>query len=238
MYRIYNVNIGDDMKNDSVKGIIQLVLGVLVCYVLENYFFFLLSKVGLNFSGNMYVIMNVVRYGLACIIVYILYHAKIRSSRNKFTKSIITSIVFSVGSFVLLVFVNFILHKAIGTFHPIEGYGLSNYFSSSFNVWTALSILLNVFFKPFLVIVLFCLGLSNIIRKVWPTAIISGVLFAIMYALNINAAFPVAIWYGIIPGAIIALATYFYKTTQNIRMVYIAYVLYVSCGIYVLRYFL
>ena len=101
------------MKNESVKGIIQLVLGVLLCYVFENYFFILLGKVGLHFSGDLYIIMNTVRYAIMCVIVYIIYQSKIRSSKNKFNKSIITSAIFSIGSFVLLVFVNFILHKAI-----------------------------------------------------------------------------------------------------------------------------
>ena len=225
------------MKNESVKGIIQLVLGVLLCYVFENYFFILLGKVGLHFSGDLYIIMNAVRYAIMCVIVYIIYQSKIRSSKNKFNKSIITSAIFSIGSFVLLVFVNFILHKAIGSFHPIDGYGFANYFIQPFNVWAALSILVNVVFKPFLLVVLFCLGISNIIRKVWPTVFISGILYGIMYALNINAPFEVAFWYAIIPACVIGLSTYFYKTTQNIWMVYIAYVLYIGCGLFVLRYF-
>jgi hypothetical protein len=225
------------MKNESLKGIIQIVLGALFCYGFEKYFFVLLGKVGLHFSGDLYLILNAVKYGIMCIVVYILYHAKIRSSKNKFTKSLITSAIFSIGSFVLLVFVNFILHKGIGSFHPLSGYGFSNYFGSSFNLGTCINILINVVFKPFLLIVLFCLGISNIIRKVWSSAILSGLLFGIFYMVTVGVSFEVAFWLALVPSIIVGLSTYFYKTTQNIWMVYIAYVLYVGLGVFVLGYF-
>jgi len=237
MYHNYNVNIGDDMKNDSVKGIIQLVLAVLFCYAFEHFFFWALGKIGLHFSGDMYLIMNTIKYAILCVIVYIIYQSKIKSSKNKFNKSIITSAIFSIGSFVLLVFVNFILHKAIGTVHALDGYGFSDYFSQSFNLGLALNLIVNVIFKPFLLVVVFCLGVSNIVRKVWPCSILAGILFGLFYAFNLNASIETAFWLSIIPSCVVLLSTYFYKTTQNIWMVYISYVLYIGCGIFVLRYF-
>ena len=225
------------MKSDSAKGIVQLALSTLFCFCLEKYFFLVLSKIGLHFEGDLYLIMNTIKYAIMCIAVYLLYHSKIRSSKNKFNKSIITSAIFSIGSFVLLVFVNYILHKGIGSFHPLEGYGFTDYFGHSFNLAMFLSILVNVIFKPFLVIVSFCLGVSNIIRKVWQSSLISGALYALFYIVCINASFEVAFWLALIPAIIIGLSTYFYKSTQNIWMVYIAYIMYVGLGTFVLGYF-
>ena len=225
------------MKNESWKGLIQIVLGTLLCFAFEKYFFPLLGKFGLHFSGDLYLIMNAIKYALMCIVVYIIYQTKIRSSKNKFNKSLITSAIFSIGSFVLLVFVNYILHKGIGSFHPLDGYGFSNYFGHSFNLATFLSILVNVVFKPFLMIIIFCLGTANIIRKVWHSAIISGLLYGLFYIICLNAQFEYAFWLALIPSIIVGLSTYFYKSTQNIWMVYIAYVMYVGLGVFVLGYF-
>ena len=54
---------------------------------------------------------------------------------------------------------------------------------------------------------------------------------------TVGVSFEVAFWLALVPSIIVGLSTYFYKTTQNIWMVYIAYVLYVGLGVFVLGYF-
>ena len=237
MYDIYNGIIGDVMKNDSVKGIIQLVLSVLVYYILENYFFFLLGKIGIHLSGDIYNYACFGRYVLICVIIYILYRSNLHGSKTRFTKSLITSLILSTGTFILMVFVNFLLHKAIGAFHPVNGYGFVNYFGHSFSISYALGLITDVILRPFLLVVIFSLGVSNIFRHVSTASIVSGLLYGVVMMLGLNCSIDQAIWVVLIPSLIMMLVTYLYKTTGNIWMVYIAYALYVGCGFYVIRYF-
>lgn len=237
MYDIYNGIIGDVMKNDSVKGIIQLVLSVLVYYILENYFFFLLGKIGIHLSGDIYNYACFGRYVLICVIIYIIYRSNLHSSKSKFTKSFITSAIFSVGTCVLMVFVNYLLHKVVGTFHPVNGYGFTNYFNDSFSISYALGLITDIILKPFLVVVIFSLGVSNILKHTSTASIVSGLLYGVVMMLGLNCSIDQAFWIILIPSLIVMLVTYLYKSTGNIWMVYIAYALYVGCGFHVLRYF-
>ena len=225
------------MKNDSVKGIIQLVLSVLVYYVLENYFFFLLGKVGIHLEGDVYNYACFGRYLLICVIVYFIYRSNIHGSKSKFSRSFITSAIFSVGSFVLLVFVNFLLHKLIGTIHPLDGYGFTNYFSHKFDISYALGLIIDIILRPFLLVVIFTLGVSNIIKNIGCAAVVSGILYGVIMMLGYNCSIEAVFWLVLVPSLIVMLMTYLYKSTGNIWMVYIAYALYVGCGFYVLRYF-
>ena len=237
MYGIYNGIIGDVMKNDSVKGIIQLVISVLVYYILENYFFFLLGKVGIHLEGDIYNYACFGRYVLICVIIYLIYRSNIHGSKSRFSKSFITSAIFAVGSFVLLVFCNFLLHKLIGLVHPINGYGFTNYFAHSFDINYALGLIIDIILRPFLLVVIFILGVSNIIRITSGSAITSGLLYGVFMMLGYNCAIETAFWLVLIPSLIVMLMAYLYKSTGNIWLVYIAYVLYVGCGFYALRYF-
>lgn len=237
MYGNYNGNIGDVMKNDSVKGIIQLVLSVLVYYILENYFFFLLGKVGIHLEGDAYNYACFGRNVLTCVIIYLIYRSNLHGSKSRFSKSLITSAIFSVGTFVLLVFVNFLLHKVVGAFHPVNGYGFTNYFNHTFSISYALGLINDIILRPFLLVVIFSLGVSNILKHIGTASIVSGLLYGVVMMLGLNCSIEQAFWIVLIPSMIMMLVTYLYKTTGNIWMVYIAYALYVGCGFHVLRYF-
>ena len=225
------------MKNESVKGVLQLLFSVAIYYLFTNYFFYFLSKVGINFEGDMYNYVSFGRYVLMCILIYLIYRSNIHGSKSKYSKTFITSAIFSIGSFVLLVFVNFLLHKFIGSFHEVSGYGFVDYFNDPFSISYLLRLIIDIVLKPFLIIVIFSLGTSNIVKKISSASIVSGLLYGGVLMLGYSNPIDVSFWLVLIPSIVLMLVTYLYKTTNNIWMIYIAYVLYVGFGTYVLRYF-
>ena len=226
------------MKKDSIKGILQLIFSVLIYYLIDNYLFMLLGKIGIHFTGDTYIIATLIKYIFICLCIYLIYRSQIHASKNKFMKSLLVSGIFAVGCAVLLVFVNFLLHKFIGTFHNMGGYNFVNYFNSSVTLSSILLIVINVILIPFIVITIFPLGVSNIVKSNFGASLIAGVLYGLVCALSLHASIEYAFWSVLIPSLIMALITYIQKTTQNIWMVYISYVLYVGLGLFVLRYFI
>lgn len=225
------------MKSDGIKGILQFVISIILYYLIDNYLFWLLGKVGIHFTGDLYMIASFIKYLVICIFIYLIYRPQIHASKNKFVKSLLVSGIFAVGSAVLLVFVNFLLHRLIGTFHVLGGYGFVNYFDQAISLGVILSIVINVILIPFIVICIFPLGISNIIKSPAGAALLAGLLYGLIYALNLHMTFENAFWLTVVPALIMMLITYIHKTAQNIWMVYISYVLYVGLGTFVLRYF-
>lgn len=225
------------MKSDGIKGIIQLVLSVALYFLIDNYLFWLLGKIGIHFTGDLYMIASFVKYLVICILIYIIYRPQIHTAKNKFVKSILVSAIFAVGSAVLLVFVNFLLHRLIGTFHAIGGYGFINYFNQAVSLNTIFSVVINVILIPFIVIMIFPLGVGNIIKSPMGASIVAALLYGVIYAIGLNTSIENAFWLTVVPALIMMLITYIHKTAQNIWMVYISYVLYVGLGTFVLRYF-
>lgn len=237
MYDIYNVNIGDYMNKEDAKSIFQLILSIAIYYIVDNYFFYLLDKIGVNLSGDTYLIASSLRYLLVGIIIYFIYRANIHASKSKFGRTWVLSVIFSVGAFVLLVFANFILHKIVGIFYELDGYGFINYFNKSFTFESILDLITNVIFKPFIMVVIFPLGVSNIIKNVNTSSILSGVLYGILIGIGLNLPIEATIFAVLIPSLIMMIITYLYKANQNIWMIYVSFVLYIGLGFYVLRYF-
>ena len=146
------------MKSNGIKGVIQLILSVVLYFLIDNYLFWLLGKIGIHFTGDLYMIASFVKYLVICLFIYLIYRPQIHSSKNKFVKSLLVSGIFAVGTAVLLVFVNFLLHRLIGTFHVVGGYGFINYFDQAVSINTILSVIINV------ILILFSL---LVIRFLW-----------------------------------------------------------------------
>ena len=237
MYGRYNVNIGDYMNKENAKSIFQLVFSIAVYYIIDNYFFYLLNKIGVNLSGDTYLFASMLRYVLAAIIIYFVYRPNIHASKSRFGRTWVLSVIFSVGAFVLLVFANFILHKLVGIFCDYDGYGFVNYFGSSLSLESTLELITNVILKPFLMIVIFPLGVSNVIKTVNASSVLSGLLYGILIGISLHTSFEATVFTVLVPSLIMMIITYLYKANQNIWMIYVSYVLYIGLGFYVLRYF-
>ena len=97
--------------------------------------------------------------------------------------------------------------------------------------------IIDIIIKPFILIVLFPLGVSNIVKNATTASIVSGLLYGLIYALGLHTTIEIAFFIVLVPSLIMMLITYLYKTNNSIWMVYVSYVLYIAFGSFVLRYF-
>lgn len=222
----------------KVGGIVQLGLSILVLWLVHTFYFKVFGLFGIHFSGTAYLIANTIKYALMSIIVFVIYHSNIKAGKNKFNKTLLNSIIYSVACFVFLIVITIGLHellKYVG--HPVS-YTFTNYFDNHFDLEFALNFLIETIFMPFLLCVIFPLGFSNIFKKDGSASLLTGLTYGIIYGISLNTSFEVALFSSLTPAIVVALLTYLYKTNQNIWSVIITYICYVLFGIFAINYIL
>jgi membrane protease YdiL (CAAX protease family) len=95
---------------------------------------------------------------------------------------------------------------------------------------------IDLVFIPFIVTVIYVLGVSNIIKNKTTASVVSGILYGVIHIMNYNCSLECSFFIVLIPSIIIMLLTYLYKTTNNIWMVFISYILFKGLGYQILRY--
>lgn len=227
------------MKSKTM-GIIQLVLSILLYILVNTYFFKVLGMVGLHFKGIAYEIANFIKYLLITLIVFVIYYRNIKAGKTRFGKTWINSFIYCVACFVFLILVTILLHDLlnyIGNPRGITiGYNFTNYFNRRFTLSFALNLIIEAVFMPFLLCIIFPLGISNVIKKSSTATVVAGVAYGVIHAIMLNTSFEVALFLSLTPGVLIALLTYLYKTNQNIWSVVITYICYVLLGIFAINY--
>lgn len=226
----------------KVKGAIQLALSILVFILFEIFYFKVLGLFKVSLNGISYNIFKTIKYLLITIIVFVIYYGNIRRGKNKFNKSFLNSLIYSVSCFVFLVVITIILHKALNYFVNPKGifirYTFTNYFAQKFTLEFALNFIVEALLMPILSCIIFVLGVSNIIRKPGTASILSGLVYGIIYAIGLKSNFEYVLFNSIIPAVVIMLLTYLYKANQNIYTVIVTYICYVILGTYALGYIL
>lgn len=222
----------------KVGGIVQLALSILVLWLVNTFYFKVFGVFGIHFSGTAYLIANFFKYALISLIIFIIYHSNIKAGQNKFNKTLLNSIIYSVACFVFLIVITIGLHELINYLgHPI-GYGFTNYFDNHFDLSFALNLIIESIFMPFLLCVIFPLGFSNIFKKNGTASLMSGLTYGILYGISLHTSFEAALFASLTPAIVIALLTYLYKTNQNIWSVIITYICYVLFGVFAINYIL
>lgn len=216
-------------------GILQL-LGSIGIIILFHYFYPEVIK-WLGITSKTSNIIVFFEYLLISFCIYIVYRSNLHSGRNKFSKTMLNSLIITVACFIFLIFVTIILSKGSYSLFKINiSYPFSDYFKTKMTLNSALGLIINCFFKPYLLCMIFVLGISNVIRKSWSSAFISGISYAIYYGILLKTTFKVAVLSSIIPGVVFVLLTYFYKTNKNIWSTIIIYILYVLFGSLIINY--
>jgi len=227
------------MKN-KMMGVIQLILSIIVLLLFNGFYWKVLSLFGLHFIGDAYTIANFIKYLLVTMIIFVIYYRNIKAGKNRFNKSFFNSLIYCVSCFVFLIVITIVLHELInyiGKSHDISiSYNFTNYFNSKFTLSSALNLVIDAIFMPFLLCIIFPLGCSNIFKKQNTAAIISGLAYGIIYAINLNTSIERAIFLSLIPALIVASLTYLYKNNGNIWSVVITYICYVLFGIFAINY--
>lgn len=227
------------MKNKTM-GIVQLVLCIVIIMLFNAFFFKVLSLVGLTFSGDARVIANFIKHLLVTIIVFVIYYRNIKAGKNRFGKTWLNSFIYCVSCFVFLLVVTVLLHKLLNYLGNPRGihipYNFTNYFSTKFTISSALNLIVDAIFLPFLLCVVFPLGFSNILKKSGTASVLAGITYGIVYAIDLNTSIEGALFLSLTPAVLVMLLTYLYKTNQNIWSVIITYICYVLFGVFAINY--
>lgn len=221
-------------------GIIQLLLSILVMFLFYKFYFKIFGVFGIKFSGTAYEIADFVRHILVAVIIFVIYYKNIKAGQNKFNKTFLNSLIYSVACFVFLIIITILVNKLVNYIgNPrgiVIGYNFTNYFDNHFNLKFALNFIEDAILIPFLLCILFPLGLSNIFKKEGTASIACGLIYGILYGVSLNTSFQMALFQSITPALIMVMLTYLYKTNHNIWSVVITYICYVLFGIFAINY--
>lgn len=239
MCQFYNVIMVMLVKNESLKGILKLVLSIVIYIFIDNYLFDVLDKIGIHFTGDLGNYLRSARWLLICAFLFVIYRGEILASKSRYNKSPIVNVIFCIGAFVMLVFATYLCNKIVVGIDKAYVYTFTNFLEEKFSINHLIGTAIDVIARPFVVTVIFVLGVSNIIKKTGVASLISGVLYILymVFAVGYNCSIDRAIMITLVPSITIMLLTYLYKTTNNIWLVYISYALYILLGVQVLRYF-
>ena len=222
------------MKNGALRGIIQFILALAVVIVLDKFYFTMLGKVNIHPSGSMYNVATFVKYLLEFIVAVIIYREEIFSGKSRFNKSLLTSSIIALVTFIVMVVFTLITKKVLLNFDMIVPGSFVNYFAQTMTFDSALQMIINCFIKPCLIASIFVLGISNIISKEMLGMVVSG----LCYGLFLYFLMKYNYLQLIIPVVNVVALTYLYKSTGNIYTCFITFILYNLCGGLLLSYIL
>ena len=221
-------------------GVVQLILSILIILLINSFFFKVLSLFGLHFSGTAYTIANFIKNLLITLIVFVIYYRNIKAGKNRFSKTWLNSFIYCVSCFVFLIVVTIVLHKVLNYLGNPRGikipYSFTNYFNTTFTLDSALNLIVDAIFMPFLLCVVFPLGFSNIFKKSTTASMLAGITYGVIYAIELHVSIEHALFMALTPAVIVVLLTYLYKTEHNIWSVIITYICYVLLGVFAINY--
>ena len=224
---------------DRIGGIIQLALSILTFILFNMFYFKLINLFNLKISTD---ILKFIEYLLISIIVFIIYFKEIKAGQHKYKSTLLNSVVYSIACFAVLNVGTVLIHKFLEYVGTPKGitveYGLTNYFTKTFTLSSALNLIENAILIPFLLCVIFPLGFSNIFKGTKTSMIISGSAYALLTVLYSHYTIEGAIYALLTPFVIVMLLTYLYKTNNNIWSCIITYCMYVVFGIFLIQYFI
>ena len=220
------------MKNGALRGLIQFILALAVVIVLDKYYFTMLGFIKINPTGNMENVAILVKYVIEFLVAVIIYRDEIFSGKSRFNKSLLTSSIIALVTFIVMVVFTLIVKKVLLNFDMKVSGEFINYFAQQMTFDSALSMIINCFIKPCLFASIFVLGVSNVISK----EIIGMVLSGLCYGLYLYFLVRVDYLQLIIPVVNVVALTYLYKSTGNIYTCFITFILYNLCGGLLLSY--
>ncbi|MCR5483657.1 MAG: hypothetical protein K6E99_04585 [Bacilli bacterium] len=226
------------MKNGALRGIIQFILALAVVIFLDKFYFLLLGKMNFKPTGSLYSVMYLVKFIIELVVVVIIYHGEIFAGKSRFNKSLLSSSIIALVTFIVMVVFTLILEKVLPGFGINANQEFVNYFAHSMNFDSALQMIIKCFLKPCLYTSIFVLGVSNIISREYLAMLISGILYGVFVLFMMNNLHVNSFLQIIIPMVNIASLSYLYKSTGNIYTCFITFILYNLCGGLLLSYIL
>lgn len=225
------------MKSGALRGIIQFILALAVVILLEMFYPTIIAKLKINATGSTKDVVYFIKYLIELIIAVVIYHGDIFAGKSRFNKSLLSSSIISLVTFIVMVVFTLILKKVLLSFNINDSSGFINYFAQTMTLERALSMIINCIIKPCLICSIFVLGISNIISKEYLGMLIAGLAYGafLMFTMSISLSSCLSLT---IPVVNVIALTYLYKSTGNIYTCFITFILYNLCGGLLLSYIL
>ena len=214
---------------EFLVNFIKLFLSIIIILFIEEYFFKVLSLVGINLSINTFI--KLIIYVLEFIFIYIIYGEEIRSAfnkyQNKFGSNLLYTIVSYIIVFIAMMIVNYLV-KIIASNLDMTYNGLNfiNIFKEPFSLDLIITFIVDMLIIPFVKVAIFVLGINNLVKGK-AGSIICGLSYAVYTGFLLGGNFGV-VFIDIIDECILfILLSYVYKKNGNITFSILTYIFYV-----------
>ncbi len=218
----------------SLSQLIKILLGILLINYGEKYFFSILPWIGINssvLSNLTKEILTVVYYLIVLIIMLYLCREDLtdlrRFKRNFFPNTLMSIVFFVVLTLVIFV-TNYIGEQIAATFEVnYTSVGTYNIFTKSISVYWVLQSLKNVLIIPITQVIVYVLGINNLIYSKKKAMLFSGLVAALIAGLQMSSSY-IEIIINIIPYFAIyfALSYIYRKNNTNICYSIMTFVLF------------
>lgn len=175
-------------------GIIKLLIGIILINYGKSYYLSLLNFLGLSFSSYSFLIQEsliVLFYLVVAFIVYLFYKDELKSDLRRFKRKSLPNILMIIVYFIVLTLVFKVASFLLGlVFTSLKEDNfmrfLPNLFKEKLDVSLILYILKNIILIPFIKVVIFILGVNDLIRGKRKGIIVSGLVGSISVGITLS----------------------------------------------------
>ncbi len=213
---------------EFIVNLIKLVLSVIVVLFIEEYFFKVMSLVGLHLTETP--LVRLIIYILEFIIIYIIYGREISAAFSKYQNKLGSNFLYTVISyivvFIAMMITNYLV-RLIATNLNIRYSGLNyiNIFNKTFNFDLIVLFITTMIIIPFVKVSIFVLGINNLFKgKIG--IFFSGLLYALYEGFLIGGNFGHVFIDVIDEFVLFVLLSYIYRKNSNIAFSIVTFILY------------
>ncbi|NLL02309.1 MAG: hypothetical protein GX265_04750 [Mollicutes bacterium] len=170
--------------NSSFAQLIKINLGILLLHYGEKYFFSFLPWIGITSSLSTLTneILTVVYYLIVLIITLYMYREDLTDLR-RFKRNLFPNTLMSIVFFVILTLIIFITNyigEYLAELLKVSYRGVQTYnvFTKSIDIYWILELLKNIFIIPITQVIVYVLGISNLIYSKKKAILFSGLVAA------------------------------------------------------------
>ena len=213
---------------EFIVNLIKLVLSVIVVLFIEEYFFKVMSLVGLHLTETP--LVRLIIYILEFIIIYIIYGREISAAFSKYQNKLGSNFLYTVISyivvFIAMMITNYLV-RLVATNLNIRYSGLNyiNIFNKTFNFDLIVLFITTMIIIPFVKVSIFVLGINNLFKgKIG--IFFSGLLYALYEGFLIGGNFGHVFIDVIDEFVLFVLLSYIYRKNSNIAFSIVTFILY------------
>ena len=209
-------------------NIVKLLLSIIIIFFIEKFFFEFTSFLGLKLTEN--TLVTLIIYIIEFTLIFIIYSNEIKSAFSKYQNKLGSNMLYTLISFIVvfitMMITNYIVKLIASNLNiTYNGLNLINIFDKTFNFDLIVLFLKSIIIIPFVKVVIFVLGINNLVKGKAST-IISGLTYALYEGFLIGGKFGNVFIDVIDEFVLFIILSYIYKKNNNIAFSIITFILY------------